>query len=191
VVESNTRKASKVEDIVTRRAIQRCRHMISRLADTEITVVAQRAIVAVYAHVVKRGHSEVRGVMAVGAILVIGIGRYVVNEFTHTDHIVVARRAATNDTGMIIGASGKGAWSMTNTTVFSGWQVVQRFTARVNAMAGIAPDGQDSRIGVVDGERRGETVGGMAIAAIGDGCQVSGHCRPLSECVNTVVVIVA
>ena len=140
---------------------------------------------------VKRGRGKLRRGMAVGAILVIGIGRYVVNELTHSDHIVVARRAAINDTGVIIGTGSKGARGVTNTTIVNGWHVVRRFTARVNAMAGIAPDGQDSGIGVVDGECGGECVCGMAISTIGDGCQVVGHCKRLSGCVNTIVVVVA
>ena len=44
-----------------------------------------------------------KGVMAIDAILVSGIGRYVVQQLAHTDHVVVAGSTATIDTGMVIG----------------------------------------------------------------------------------------
>ena len=97
--------------------------MIQRLSSADIIVMALRAITGIYAHVVKCCISKVRDVMTISAILVIGIGWYVVSEFTHTDHIVVARITVTSDTSMIIGASAKGAWAMTKLAIICGWHV--------------------------------------------------------------------
>jgi hypothetical protein len=91
--------------------------MVGRHADTDVTVVAGHAIVkntgmAEYC-AVKGNFAEV----ASDAILVIGIGRYVINGLARTDHIVVASRAAIIDIGMIIGAGGKCARGVANTTI--------------------------------------------------------------------------
>lgn len=69
--------------------------MINHLAGRDTRIMAQRAVGANYAHVVKRRLGKVRmhntrSAMAHGAILV---GRYVIKELTHTAHIVVAIRA--------------------------------------------------------------------------------------------------
>lgn len=56
--------------------------------------MACHAIVDVDSLVRKRCVEEVRGVMTIDAILVIGIGWYVVREFTDADPIVVTGVAA-------------------------------------------------------------------------------------------------
>lgn len=87
---------------------------------------------------VKRRTGKVGGVMASGAVLVVGSGWYVVCEFTDTNHTIVAGVTATHErrTGMTKGASAKGARAMANTTILNGRHVVERFTAGINAMAG-------------------------------------------------------
>ena len=77
-------------DVVARRAVQAGRHMIKRLANADISVMAGQAITGICARVIKHHSSKVDGVMANSAILVIGSGRYVIRQFTHTNHIVVA-----------------------------------------------------------------------------------------------------
>ena len=62
------RKAGKVVGIVTGRAIQSRRQMIHRLSNTDLTVMARRAVVDIDTHVIKRRTSKVRSVMARGAI---------------------------------------------------------------------------------------------------------------------------
>lgn len=77
-------------DVVARRAVQAGRYMIKRLANADITVMAGQAITGICARVIKHRSSKVDGVMANSAILVIGSGRYMIRQFTHTNHIVVA-----------------------------------------------------------------------------------------------------
>ena len=65
----------------------------------------------------KRRVLEVRGVMAIDAILGIGIGRYVIKEFTDANPVVVTGVATANNTSMIIGPGGKSARGMANTAI--------------------------------------------------------------------------
>ena len=92
--------------------------------------------------------------MTVRAILVVRAGRYVTKGFSRTDHIVVAIRAQSGRVNitrsMAKGAGGKSTRGMTNPAILVGWQVVDRFPARRDAMAGIAACGQHGRIGVID-----------------------------------------
>ena len=128
--------------------------------------------------------SKVRDVMAHGAIC---CSWQVISEFTNTDRIVMARFTVINDTGMIIGAGGKGARAVTNTTILAGRHVVERFTARINTVAGRAIV-SDSRM--ID-ECTSETFSVMARATIGRGRRVGGHRRCFSGRVNTIAIVVA
>jgi len=135
--------------------------------------------------------------MARGTILVARNSRYVINQLTHTDNAVVAGRAAINNTGMVISASGKGTWAVAITTIedIPNWNlnthVIEFHTECGNIiMAGIASGGQDSGIGMI-GERAGETLGVMAITTIGTSCRVGGHRGRLTRRINTIVIIVA
>ncbi len=96
--------------------------MSKRLAFAGITVMAGCAIAGICTRVVKRRTSKSRGVeMAIVAFL---SGRYVVRQFTDTDHIVVARRAAaSSDTDMTKGARAKGTRGMANTAILNGRHV--------------------------------------------------------------------
>ena len=114
-----------VGDVVARRTALVRRYMTQRLACADITVMAGQAVAGICTCVVKRRTSKVGGVMANSAVLVVGTGRYVIWQFTDTNRIVVARVTATGDIGMAIGASGKGARGVTNTTIFSGRHVVE------------------------------------------------------------------
>ena len=113
-----------VDSVVAGRTVLVRRYMTQRLAFADITVMAGQAVAGIGAGVVKRRSSKVGDVMANGAVLVVGTGRYVIRQFTHTDHIVVAGVTATIDTGMVIGTSGKGARGVTNITVLTGRHVV-------------------------------------------------------------------
>lgn len=125
-----------VVDDVARRTLQVRRHMTNRLAIADITVMAGQAVAGIRARVIKRHRSKIGRCMASGAILVVGIGRNVIRQFTYTNIIIVTLVAATSDTGMIITASGKGTRGVTNTTILTGWHVIERFTARINTMTG-------------------------------------------------------
>ncbi len=122
--------------------------------------------------------------MARGAIC---SGWQVISEFTSTDRIVMARFTVINDTGMIKTASGKGPHAVANTTIFSGLQVVERFTAGINTMTGraIVHD-----VAMID-ECTSETINVMARSTIGTGCRVGRHRRCFSGRVNTIAIIVA
>ncbi len=160
---------------VAGRTVQVCRYMTNRLTNTDITVMAGQAVAGVCVFVVKRYISKVAGVMAHGAVLVVGTGRYVIRQFTDTNHIIVAGVAATSNTGMVIGTSAKGTRGVTNTTVFSGRHMVVRFTARRITMTGVAPFAHNVRAGMID-ESANESFGVMAAAAIRVCCDVGGHC---------------
>ena len=83
---------------------------------------------------VKRRIREISCVMAIGTILAIGTGRYVVRQLTHTDPVVVARIATINDTVMIIGARAEGTRGMANTAILQGRHVgIKRGTKRHTA----------------------------------------------------------
>ena len=159
---------------VAGRTVQVRRYMTNRLTNTDITVMAGQAVAGICAGVVKRHRSKVGGVMANGAVLVVGTGRYVIRQFTNTNLIIVAGVTTTykRSAGMIKAASGKGARAVTNTTIFSGRHVVERFTAGIHTMTGCAIVHD---VGMID-ESANESLGVMAAAAIRVCCDVCGHC---------------
>ena len=63
--------------------------MIKSLACADITVMAGQAVAGICTRVIKHRSSKVDGVMARVAIQE-GIGRYVIRQFTHSNHVVVA-----------------------------------------------------------------------------------------------------
>ena len=160
------------------------RYMFDRLSSADATIMAGCAIAGIDTHVVKCRISKVRGAMTYGAIC---CGWQVIYVFTITDHLVVTGFTVINNTGVIIAAGGKGARGVTNTTIFRGWHVVERFTARTNTMAGCAIV-HDVRM--ID-ECTRETLGVMARSTIGRGSRVGGHRRCFSGCVNTIAIVVA
>jgi len=134
--------------------------------------------------------------MARGAILVDRNGRYVINQLTHTDNAVVAGRAAINNTGMVISASGKGTRAVAITAIedIPNWylntHVIEFHAECGKTMAGIAPGREDSGVCMI-GKCAGKTLGVMAITTIGSGCRVGGHRGRLTRRINTIVIIVA
>ena len=92
------------------------RQVVCYLAGTDHTVMTLRTVTA-YTGMAKRRIGKTGGVMAIGTVLAVGTGRYVIREFAHTDPVIVARVATTTDTGMIIGARAEGAGSMTITAI--------------------------------------------------------------------------
>ena len=68
VAEGYAGEAGKIVDVVTRRAIQDGRHMTGRLSNTDPPVMARRAVVGIYTHVIKRRARKVHGVMAHGTV---------------------------------------------------------------------------------------------------------------------------
>jgi len=189
VMDKSVRECTKaVVDSVARRAVQvRC-YMTERLAFADIAVMAGQAVAGICARMVKRRTGKVGSVMASGAVLVVGTGWYVVREFTDTNHIIVAGVTATHErrSDMLKGASAKGAWAMTNTTILSGRHVVERFTAGINTMAGRAIV-HDARM--ID-ECTSETIRVMTRSTIGRGSRVATHRRCFSGRVNTITSIV-
>ena len=106
-------------------AVLGCRYMIVGLSGADVTVVTGHAVVY-YTRMTEncpgKGHcTEV----TIHTILGIGNGRYVINGFARTDHVVVAGCAAANNTGMIIGSGGKCARGMANLAVLDGRHVVE------------------------------------------------------------------
>ena len=111
-----------VVDSVARSTVQLRCYMTERFAFADIAVMAGQAVAAICAHMVKRCTGKVGGVMASGAVLVVGTGWYVVGEFTDTNHIIVAGVTATHErgSGMLKGARAKGARAVTNTAILNG-----------------------------------------------------------------------
>ena len=121
---------------------------------------------------VKRRIGKIRCVMAIDTIL-IETGRYVIREFIHTDHAVVARITVIDDTElvMVIGACAKRARRMTYLAILSGRHVFiesggKRLTGSRNTVTGIALSCQNSRVGVIDRECTSETFSVMARTTI-------------------------
>ena len=120
-------------------------------------------------------------VMANGAILAVGTGRYVVRQLTHTDHVVVTRIAAINDIGMIIGARAEGTRGMAIAAILivysarvigNSRHMIGRLATGRNAMAGLAIV-HDVRM--IDAKCWSETFGVMARSTIGVGDRVCRH----------------
>lgn len=130
---------------------------------------------------VKRRIGKIRCVMAIGAILAIGTRRDVVRQLTNTDHVVVARIAAINDTGMIIGARAEGTRGVAIAAILvvysarvigTGRHMIGRLATGGNTMAGLAIV-HDARM--IDAKSRYKTFGVMARSTIGVGDRVSRH----------------
>ena len=205
-MDKSASEGSKVVVIsVAGRAIQVGRYMSKRFTSTDRAVMARRAIVH-DAPVVKRRLGKVRmhnttRTVAICAILVVGIGWYVVKELAHTDYIVVAGVTTTHKrrAGMIKGASAKSPRGMTNLAVLGGRHVLVerggrkhtgRRTRPVSNMTGIALSRQNSRVGVVDAKCRDKTFGVMATATITGSVLMNLSIRRSSG-FNTSVSIVA
>ena len=158
--------------------------MIDGLSDTDVSVVAQGAIARIDEQMIEGRIDKFGGGMAIGAILIVRIGRQVIDELADADHVVVTQRAVIHDAGMIVGAADEGAGGMANRTIFEGWHVVRRLAARGHSM---------TRSAVVDDaamieDRAGESHGVMTVAAIG----VRGWvCEGFAERVDAVVIVVA
>ena len=198
MVEADTGKAVEIAGRVTGRTIQSRRYVIQCFPKRDITVMALRAIAGIDTHVAKRRWSKGGGVVAVDAILVIGIGRYVIRQLTDTDYIVVARRTVAHDTGMIIGARAEGPRRVTDLAILTEGRHMlverraQRYTGRINTvMTVIATLRQNSRIRVIDAKCRDKALGGMARTTIGRSCRVSRYRGRFGRCTNTGVVVVA
>ena len=78
--------------------------MVQRLAQSDFAVMAQRTIIDIDTCMIEYHIGEADRVMAIGAILAVRIGRYVIEELDYTDHVVVAAVTASRDTGVIVGA---------------------------------------------------------------------------------------
>ena len=128
VMDKSVRESTKaVVDSVARSTVQLRCYMTERLAFADIAVMAGKAVAGICAGMVKHHTGKVGGVMASGAVLIVGTGWYVVGEFTDTNHIIVAGVTATHErsSDMLKGASAKGARAVTNTTILSGRHVVE------------------------------------------------------------------
>jgi len=120
-------------------------------------------------------------VMANGAILAVGTGRYVVRQLTYTDHVVVAQIAAINNPGMIIDARAEGAGGMAIAAILVvhcariigiSRHMIGRLATGRNAMTGLAIV-HDVRM--IDAKCWSETFGVMARSTIGVGDRVCRH----------------
>lgn len=64
--------------------------MTRRFADTDVAVMAGQTVAGICARVVKYRISKIGGVMANGTILVVGVCRYVIQQFANANPVVVA-----------------------------------------------------------------------------------------------------
>lgn len=108
-------------------AIIQCRNMINLFAGRGHLVMAEGTVADNTRMVEHRLHKSGRTGVAERTILG---GQHVVTGLACADQTIVTRCAVIDDACMIKHASGKGAGSMTNTTILCGWQVVDGLTAR-------------------------------------------------------------
>lgn len=198
VMDKSINETTKRGGIVTRRTVKVRVDMTRRLADADITIMTGQAVAGICAGMVKCGASKGRGVMAVVALLVARGGRYVIQKFTYTNPVVMARgAAASSDTDMIKGASTKGTWSMAGAAIFTGRHVsierraqghAARGTRAISNMTGKATIGHDA--GMIDAKCWKETLGIVARSAIGCSEGMAGHRGRFGGCVNTGIVVV-
>ena len=169
--------------------------MVDRLPNTDPSIMARRTVVDIDTQVIKRRAFEIGSGVTGGTIR----NRWqVVDEFTHTDYIVVAIRAQSGGINvaraMTKDAAGEGTRSVTNATILRGQHVaaVGWLPVRFSNITGVAPClgaiGHDTA--VID-ECAGETVGTMAITAVGAGYRVAGYRGRLGGRVNAISFIVA
>lgn len=109
--------------------------MIGRLADTDLAVMARRAVIG-NAAVFEQCRGELGRVMADRAVLG---GRQVVDEFADADDVIVARSAIANHAGVIVDAAGERAGCVARGAIFGCRHMVIRLAQRVGpVVAGIA-----------------------------------------------------
>ena len=198
VMDKSSNETSKGGGIVARRTVKVRIDMTRGLADADITIMAGQAVAGICAGMVECGASKGGGVMAVVALLVARGGRYVIQQFTYTNPVVMARRAAaSSDTDMIKGASAKCSRSMAGTAIFTGRHVsierraqghAARGTRAISNMTGNATISLDA--GMIDAKCWEETLGIMARSTIGCSEGVAGHRGRFGGCVDTGIVVV-
>ncbi len=159
------RRQETVADDMAGAAIVRRRDMPRRLADSAagivVAVVARGAIIGDTAMRENRWR-ECRGDMTVRAI---PRHRDMRQGLADADHVVVAVDTTTRDAGMIVNPAGKASRCMTQPAVRDCRHVIQGFTERRNAVAGIAALTENFRTGMID-ERRNEGGEAMTIPAV-------------------------
>lgn len=131
VREDGRRCEGRIGEIVARETVL-CRRQVRgrRLAGGDVAIVAEHAIVDVDARV-RIGHiRKIRGVVAIHAILVVGIGRNVIRQLAQGNHVVVAGVATVGNTRMVISAGSKRAWIVANAAILDGRHVGGVHTVR-------------------------------------------------------------
>lgn len=121
--------------------------MIGRLTDTDLTVVAQYAVID-DAGVIENRRGELRRVMADGTVL----GRRQVGcELAYAYNVIVARGTITDDAGVIIYTTGECSSGVTGSAIIACRHMVARLAERIGpVVAGIAADRGYQVTSVVD-----------------------------------------
>jgi len=150
--------------------------VIDRLTDTDLTIVAQHAVID-DAGVIENRRGELRRVMADGTVL----GRRQVGcELAYAYNVIVARGTITDDAGVIIYTTGECSSGVTGSAIIACRHMVARLTERVGpVVAGIAADRGHQVTGVVD-ECPDKAIDVMARTTVRDGDRmIEGHtgCR--------------
>ena len=197
MVVGDTRKSGEVRGDVARRTIEARRNMTRMLAKRNVTVMAQLAIPGIDTRVVEYCTGERYGVMTVDAVLVIGIGGYVIVEFTDTDAVIVAAGAAADDAGMIIAARAESTRGMTDLAIVRAdghvciERCAKRYTRRIDTVVTVVAALRQNRwIGVIDSKCRNEALGVVARATIRGCAQMNWRIRRRPG-VNTGAAVVA
>ena len=173
VIVGNTREGREVAGRMTHRTIAAGRDVVQRFTQSDFAVMTQRAVIGIDTGVREYDIGEADRVVTIGAILAVGIGRYVIEELAHTDDVVVAAVTARRHAGMIVGARAEGTRCMTGLAVLGTDRHVfiercgQRYSGRIDTVVTVVASlRQDGRIGVVYAKCRYEALGVMARAAI-------------------------
>ena len=131
--------------------------------------------------------------MTVDAVLVIGIGGYVIVEFTDADAVIVTAGAAADDAGMIIAARAESTRGMTDLAIVRTdghvciERCAERYTRRIDTVVTVVAALRQNRwIGVIDSKCRDEALGVVAGAAVGRSRRVRRHGRGLAGCGHLV-----
>ena len=157
---------------------------------TDIAIMASQTVAGISGGMVKRHKSKVLCDMTIGAILVES-SRYMIRQFAHTDHIVVARITVISNAEMIVGTRAESARGMAVATILitgstrvvrNGWHMFierrgkwltcgsnLRWYRTVIAMAGLTVSHKTI---MIEAKGRLEVFGAMTRSTIGAGNRV-------------------
>ena len=171
MVVGDTGKSREVIGQMTRRAISVCRYMGRRLSERDVAVMTLRTVVNIDTLVTERSRYKGRHSMAG---ITVCCRRQMVVELAYADDVVVAGiTASSTNIGMIIDTGTEGTRRVAVLAILGTDRHVlierraQRYTGRIDTIVTVvATLRQNSRIVVIDAERRNEALSAVAGSTI-------------------------